>query len=200
MTSEVRAFLRGIRPSVLVGRRVNGFSELMRYPYRNRGDSYLFFRNEEALQKYEEKRRECPSWRERIELDGITLGYPPKAAKWFAETFVPPLTEEERLDEEKMAERRALVARLDRERVRMEYAGIGCVGSTKDLVENIHWFWDTYEEDEDVTIRMPLRIEAKPNRHGRLIRRPVSMVTFNVGYRDEDTLEKVAQILVNYHK
>ncbi|TCW40838.1 hypothetical protein EDC32_101487 [Laceyella sacchari] len=108
-------------------------------------DFYLFFQNEELKETFLSKLRDVkPRSPEFHRLLGVTLGYPPLAAQFFAECH--RLEEEKHIDE---------YERLFKQKVSFYYSGIRCNGHVNDLVENSVWLWERYYiEDEPFKVGM----------------------------------------------
>ena len=65
---------------------------------------------------------------------GSALGYPPKAVKFFAESWGNN--------------------ELAQLKVGMYYLGIGCSGNVEDLTENCLWLWKQYQIKEKMKVRL----------------------------------------------
>jgi hypothetical protein len=94
---------------------------------------FLFFQNNKLksdfLSKFKNIQPRSPEFHE---LLGVTLGYPPAAARFFAACKSHPS--------------------MTAYRIAIHYAGIRCVSHVDDLTENAKWLWDHYTEAEDMRI------------------------------------------------
>ncbi|MGX9706627.1 hypothetical protein [Laceyella tengchongensis] len=133
-------------------------------------DFFLFFQTEQMKEDFLKKmatvKRLSPEFHELI---GVTIGYPPLAAKYFAECR--RLKEvEKRMDD---------YEELFKHKVSFIYSGIRCNGHVNDLVENSVWLWERYY------------IEGEPFKIG-IIEGDV-MKHYEVKPFDFDELERVKQ-------
>lgn len=140
---DVDAFLLGMKPAyygnTACPTTMKHINKLKCYPYVTEGidisddDYFLFFQNNELksdfLDKVKNVKHRSPEFHE---LLGITLGYPPSAAHFFA-----TCKNQSSMEAYKLA---------------IHYAGIRCVSHVDDLIHNARWLWDRYNEDEDMKI------------------------------------------------
>jgi hypothetical protein len=96
-------------------------------------DYFLFFQSNELKNDFLSKLNYVvPRSPEFHELLGITIGYPPMAARFFARC-----QKNESLYDYSLA---------------IHYAGIRCISHVDDLTTNARWLWDRYIEQEDMRI------------------------------------------------
>jgi hypothetical protein len=154
---DYEAFLMGLKPALLDSSNCVTFQKVSHlykhYPCVTEGihlheeaDFFLFFQTEqmkeEFLMKLATVNHLSPEFHE---LLGITLGYPPLAAKYFAEC--------RRLEE--VEKRINEYEELFKHKVSFVYSGIRCNGHVNDLVENSVWLWERYYiKDEPFKIGM----------------------------------------------
>ncbi|WP_028776610.1 hypothetical protein [Shimazuella kribbensis] len=140
---DVDAFLLGMKPAHYGNTgcptTMKYIDKLKRYPYVTNGidisddDYFLFFQNNELKNEFLDKLKNVkPRSPEFHKLLGVTLGYPPAAARFFATCMSR--------------------TSLESYRLAIHYAGIRCVSHVDDLVENAIWLWDRYTEQEDMKI------------------------------------------------
>jgi hypothetical protein len=146
---DVDAFLLGIKPAHYGNTgcltTMKYINRLTRYPYVQNekiaisdDDYFLFFQNHELkndfLNKLDHVASQSPEFHE---LLGLTLGYPPAAARFFAVSQTRP--------------------ELGVYKVAIHYAGIRCVSHINELIENAKWLWDQYIEKEDMRILIGIK-------------------------------------------
>ena len=143
---DVDAFLIGMKPA-LYGNTgsptmINNMDKLLSYPYVTKGidifdgqDFFLFFQNErlkdDFVNQVKNIQPRSPGFHE---LLGITLGYPPKAAKFYARC-----QENEHLYDYSIG---------------IMYGGVRCVSHIDEVIENSSWLWDRYTDDKDLRIQI----------------------------------------------
>lgn len=145
---DVDAFLLGMKPAYYGNKgcptTMKHMDKLKDYPCVTEGvdisdnDYFLFFQNDglkqDFLDKFHDMKPRSPEFHE---LLGITIGYPPAAARFFARC-----QQNEQLYDYSLA---------------IHYAGIRCVSHVDDLKENATWLWDRYIEEENMRILVGTR-------------------------------------------
>lgn len=145
---DVDAFLLGIKPAYYGNTgcptTMKHMDKLKYYPCVTEGidisdnDYFLFFQNDQLKNEFLDKLYDvAPRSPEFHELLGLTIGYPPKAAKFFARC-----QQDEDLYDFSLA---------------IHYAGIRCISHVDNLIENATWLWDQYIEEEDMRILVGTR-------------------------------------------
>ena len=160
---DYEAFLAGMKPALYGNSKSLTFMENFHlfapYPCVTRNidifdgaDFFLFFQDDELKENFLfNMRRVSPRSPEFHELLGVTLGYPPLAAKYYAQCI--------RLEQEGRNQERE---KLDQFRVSIHYAGIRCTGHINDLTENAIWLWNRYEDNEDLKIGIGTKFYPVP--------------------------------------
>lgn len=140
---DVDAFLLGMKPAYYGNKgcptTMKHMDKLKSYPYVTEdiaisdNDYFLFFQNDELKSDFLDKvKNVTPRSPEFHELLGVTIGYPPAAARFFARC-----QRNENLYVFSLA---------------IHYAGIRCISHVDDLKENAKWLWDRYTEQENMKI------------------------------------------------
>lgn len=140
---DCEAFLAGFKPALYGNSASPSFvkymDKLVHYPVIKDGidifdgpEFALFFRTKKLKEDFMDRIAQIePRSPELHELLGITLGYPPLAARYYALCHRLELEDQERQD-------------LVRHRVFLRYAGSRCVSHIDDLEENTIWLWNQY--------------------------------------------------------
>lgn len=133
---ELKAFINGIKPAILLLEGDEEVDSLLSYPHvyveiSEYGKHILFFRNE-ASKKEWVKSTIGVDRQELHRLLGLTLGYPPKAVNFFVANLGEHLRDKT---------------------VTVRYSGINFGGSIDDLEENIKWIWDSYQQKSASKVR-----------------------------------------------
>jgi hypothetical protein len=146
-------FVQGLKPAIYRNSFDKQFVEKLpylkeHYPYISHrkialipeAETYLFFQNERMKEDFLRKLNQIssPFSPDFHRLLGHTLGFPPKAVEYFAQTKMGTVEAE----------------LLNKRKVGMYYLGIGCSGDIYDLVENVHWLWDTYQINKEMEVRL----------------------------------------------
>lgn len=158
---DYQTFLMGMKPALYGNTNSptfrGNFNSFKHYPCVTEGihlhdqaDFFLFLQTESLKEDFLEKRARVKHLSPEFhELLGITLAYPPLAAKYFSELH--RLEEvEKRLDKYK---------ELAKYRVSFYYAGIRCSGHVKDLKTNSLWLWKKYTLADEV-FKVGLMVEG----------------------------------------
>lgn len=126
MNSEFEAFLTGYKPALLCNPLEDQeiVDRLWNYPHiRIRDVQMLFFQNEELQSEYIERSQGLVIGEpEHHRLLGITLGYPPIAADYFARSWID--------------------RRLWDESVAFDYYGLFFAGHIHDVIPIAEWLWE----------------------------------------------------------
>jgi hypothetical protein len=145
---DVDAFLLGMKPAHYGNKgcptTMKHIDKLKSYPCVTDGidisddDYFLFFQNDELKRDFLDKFKDiAPRSPEFHELLGVTIGYPPSAARFFATCISHP--------------------ELEEYKVAIHYAGIRCITHVDELIENATWLWNRYIEEEDMRILVGTR-------------------------------------------
>ncbi|WP_044640479.1 hypothetical protein [Risungbinella massiliensis] len=136
--TSIEGFLKGIKPACYESiERISDehLQELQSYPHLDNGREVIYFQSADLLQTFEGKvkylEKGSPDW---VAVLGETLGYPPKAVQYYTEHWKRHLVDQE-------AER----IYHQNHHIGMKYAGIQSASHIQDLIENVHWFWNTYQ-------------------------------------------------------
>jgi len=180
-----QSFLAGIKPTCFenLDRLAPEIrTRLFQYPFHQTDENAaIFFQNESLkrsfLQQTQHLDRQSPEYQRVL---GQTLGFPPKAAHFYARYY-----------EWQLRNRSEALGYFFTHKVGYRYAGIMCEGHIDDLVENAEWLWDQYYVENTMTIKA--------------IRKPDDeLFTFPVRYRYIDDLvvaeKEVRQILDHNRK
>lgn len=131
---DIDAFLKGYKPALLNSSdyyRPEEIEALNKYPCIENIALYgsqfnVYFQTEDMKRDFVQKvsgvATSSPVFCKEL---GRVLGFPPKATAFYIECMENPS--------------------LAWKKIGMYYCGISCVGSIDDLVENVLWFWATYE-------------------------------------------------------
>jgi hypothetical protein len=119
------SFLQGIKPAYLCNQyQPDDIDTLIQsnYPHVLCGGNHLFFQNESLKAKYLADMRGVAegTW-EDVFILGVTLGYPPLAARFFADAVFNES--------------------LDEKRAFFHYAGLSFAGSVEDDMKIASWLW-----------------------------------------------------------
>jgi hypothetical protein len=141
---DIDAFLLGMKPAYYGNTgsptMVNNMDKLEHYPCITDGidifdgqDFFLFFQDEQLKNDFLNKVNQVPPRSPAFhELLGKALGYPPLAARFYAQC-----TDNESLYDFSLS---------------IRYAGVRCISHVDELIENATWLWDRYTENEDMKI------------------------------------------------
>jgi hypothetical protein len=148
---DVDAFLSGMKPAFYGNTGsptcMENIYKLQQYPCITKGidifdgpEFFLFFQTEKMKAEFENQVQNIPPRSPAFHrLLGITLGYPPKAAAFYA-----ACQENEQYYDYSIG---------------IMYGGVRCVSHVDDLIENASWLWNRYTDDID------LRIQTGGNHH-----------------------------------
>jgi hypothetical protein len=141
---DVDAFLLGMKPA-LYGNTASptlmkNLDVLLHYPHITQGidifdgeDFFLFFQDEKKMDdfviRFHQVAPRSPAFHQ---LLGCALGYPPMATCFYAKCMEYDSFHKYRLS--------------------IRYAGIRCTSHVFELVENVVWLWDHYNENEDMKV------------------------------------------------
>lgn len=149
MLEEVQLFMAGLKPAILLAEQQSDFQYVADYPsvpihlLENRHQQ-LFFRTEKERDDWithtQDVDHQSLVFHQKL---GIVLGYPPKAVKHYVNRL--KLQKENiNLDE---------LSKVNSKSIGLHYAGIACNSNIDDLVDNVRWLWDTYQQDKMLNVR-----------------------------------------------
>jgi hypothetical protein len=169
--TPVEGFLKGIKPACFEN--INRLSseelveQLEKYPnIQTEKDIKIYFQTTDLKRAYAEQSKHLqPGSVEWVALIGHTLGYPPKAVSYYARQW----------------ENESEIVHATKH-ISLNYCGVHCAGNIDDLVENVHWLWDTYNHP----ISMWTGVKWMKENIG---------ADFRIRYRNEKELKEVKETM-----
>lgn len=199
---EVKKFLEGKKPALMITQRAlermtkEMLEKLAEYPCfripkKINGESIAilwYFQTEEQRDNFEKDWKQADNIICRTIVEGMYLGYPPKAVQWYANTS--PLTVSNMQDTERLKER---LKRFNNEKVCISYGALRFVCNRYDIEECVRWLWDNGMEEAEARIEKEIAYRIVTDSEGRKRKRTEYKCIGRIPFRDEEVLLNIAR-------
>jgi hypothetical protein len=173
--NDIKAFLMGIKPAILISNVMAKLPALAKYPRIERKHNTMFFQDEGTKRRFE-KDAKSAGFRDIV---GHYLGYPPKAVEWFGANM-------------------GNFEKFELEKVGVKYLGRQFTSSIDDLEDNVRWLWENVSAPD---LRQHVAAIEKPigykivERNGMKIRKAARSYRATIDYEDIERLREVVKEL-----